>query len=147
MNKQLSTLVALAALSLATPALAVNDLAPANEAKMKIKSAQLGIKSPPSNVCPAQATVSGWIFTTKPGTVQYMLVRKGGSVSGPFSVQSKKAASGYMAQFSRSLNIVSSIDAEYRIAVSNSNGVVSNWAPLKANCTIGLGGNGELQGG
>ncbi|MEO1703036.1 MAG: hypothetical protein AAFR71_13390 [Pseudomonadota bacterium] len=147
MKKCLSTLAALAALALSTPAHAVNDLAPATEGKMKVKSAQLGIKSPASNVCPAQATVTGWIFTTKPGTVNYMLIRKGGSVSGPFAVEAKKAASGYMAQFSRSLNIVTSINAEYRIAVSNSGGVVSNWAPLKANCSIGLGGNGELQGG
>ncbi|MEO1747895.1 MAG: hypothetical protein AAFR27_04635 [Pseudomonadota bacterium] len=147
MNKRLSTLVTAFALALSTPAFAVNDLAPPTEGKMKVKSAQLGIKSPASNVCPAQATVKGWIFTTKPGTVHYMLVRKGGSVSGPFSVQSKKAASGYMAEFSRNLTIGTAIDAEYRIAVSNSGGVVSNWAPLKANCSIGLGGNQELQGG
>ncbi|MEM9999647.1 MAG: hypothetical protein AAF940_02090 [Pseudomonadota bacterium] len=147
MSTRLTALMALGALAIASPAFAGNDLAAPTEGKMKVKSAQLGIQSPATNVCPTTAKMKGWIHTTKAGTVQYMMIRKGGSVSGPFSVQAKKSAGGYMAEFSRTLNIVAAIDAEYRIAVSNSGGIVSNWVPLKANCSIGQGGNNELLGG
>ncbi len=114
----------------------------AQNTKFKVTKAQLAIKSPNVNVCPASAKMAGWIFTNKPGTLQYMIARKGGTVSGPYTVQSKKGANGiHMASFSRSFDVHHKIDAEYRILVGEKYGkTLSNWAPLKASCKIKLGG-------
>jgi hypothetical protein len=108
---------------------------------MKATGAQLAIKSPKVNVCPTPAKMVGWIMTTKPGTVSYMIVRRGGSVSGPFNAEAVPAAKGAMATITRNVTIHDPIDAEYRILVADGTGkVVSNWAPLKASCKIKLGG-------
>ncbi|WP_075996408.1 hypothetical protein [Salaquimonas pukyongi] len=108
---------------------------------LKAVSAQLAIKSPNVNVCPATATMAGWIHTSKPGQVSYMIAKKGGSVSGPFTLQAVKAVNGGMASFSKSFQIHNAINTEYRILVSGSNGkVMSNWVPLTASCKIKLGG-------
>ena len=66
---------------------------------LKAVSAQLAIKSPKVNVCPATATMAGWIQTNKPGPVSYMIARKGGTVSGPFTLQAVEAVNGGMASF------------------------------------------------
>ena len=109
--------------------------------KFKPLSAQLGIKSPATNVCPTTAKMTGWIFTNKPGQVSYMLAKKGGAVSGPFTLEAVKAVQGGMATFSRTVSINQAINADYRILVSGTNGkVLSNWAPLNASCNIQLGG-------
>ena len=133
------TLVATAAV--ATAAFAGNIIAPPANA-LKVTKAQLAIKSPNVNVCPAGAKMIGWIFTNKPGTLEYMIVRKGGQVTGPFQVQSKTGANGlHMASFTRSFQVHHKIDAQYRILIGNKYGkALSNWAPLKASCKIGLGG-------
>jgi hypothetical protein len=97
-------------------------------------SAQLGIISPNGNACPGNAKLTAWIFTNKPGTIDIMLVRKGGSVAGPYSVTTVAAANGKaMGTYSKVLNIVQPIDAEYRVVIGNST-VASNWAPLTAEC-------------
>ena len=130
-----------AAATVATAAFAGNIIAPPANA-LKVTKAQLAIKSPNVNVCPAGAKMTGWIFTNKPGTLEYMIVRKGGQVSGPFQVQSKTGANGlHMASFSRNFQVHHKIDAQYRILIGNKYGkALSNWAPLKASCKIGLGG-------
>ena len=134
------TLLTAAIIALSAPALAGQKLAAPQDGPMSITSAQLAIKSPASNACPASAKLTGWIFASKPGPVSYMIVRKGGAVTGPFKAEAVKAASGAMATISRSFEVTSAIDAEYRILVVGSGGVVSNWAPLKASCKIPLGG-------
>jgi hypothetical protein len=114
--------------------------APGNS-PFKAISAQLAIKSPSVNVCPANAKMAGWIMTNKPGTVSYMIARKGGSVSGPFTLEAVKSVNGGMASFSKVFPVHQAIDAEYRILVSGTDGqVMSNWVPLKASCKIQLGG-------
>ncbi|MFN0265078.1 hypothetical protein ACKTEK_14510 [Tepidamorphus sp. 3E244] len=135
-------LIAAAALTLAvaTPALAGNKLVTPQDGAFKVEKAQLAIKSPNVNACPANAKVAGWIFTNKPGPVTYMMVRKGGQVGAPKTITAKKGPAGYVASFSQTIQIHQAIDAEYRILVSHSGGVVSNWAPLKASCKIPLGG-------
>ena len=140
-NKSITTLVALALVSGSTAAFAGNLIAPP-AAKLKVTKAQLAIKSPIVNVCPAPAKMTGWIFTNKPGTLQYMIVRKGGNVSGPFTIESKTGANGlHMASFTRNFNVHHKIDSEYRILIGNKYGkALSNWAPLKASCKIQLGG-------
>ena len=103
--------------------------------------AMIAIKSPATNACPAQARMKGWIMANKPGTVSYMIARRGGGVSGPFTAQAVPSANGAMATISRDREIVSAIDAEYRILVADGTGnVMSNWAPLRASCKIVLGG-------
>jgi hypothetical protein len=131
-----------AAIAISAPAFAGQKLAAPQDGPMIVKSAQFAIKSPASNACPAPAKSTAWIFTTKPGTVSYMIVRKGGSVAGPFKAEAVKAASGQgaIATVKREFEVKSVIDADYRILVAGSGGVVSNWAPLKASCKIQLGG-------
>ncbi len=132
---------ALAALFVSgNPSNAQNFKAPQPDA-LKATSATLAIKSPASNACPAKATMAGWISTSKPGQISYLLVRKGGSVAGPYTLEAVPSANGAMASFSRELNIDTAINAEYRLLVADGTGkVVSNWAPLKASCKIALGG-------
>ena len=114
--------------------------APVNE-PMKAISAQLAIKSPKVNVCPATATMAGWIHTSKPGPVSYMIARKGGSVTGPFTLNAVEAVNGGMASFSNSFEVHNAVNTEYRILVSGSAGkVMSNWVSLRASCKIKLGG-------
>jgi hypothetical protein len=121
-------------------AAAGNFKAPEAES-FKATGAMIAIKSPASNACPAQARMKGWIMANKPGAVSYMIARKGGGVSGPFQAEAVPSANGAMATISRDMQIVSAIDAEYRILVADGTGkVMSNWAPLKANCSIQLGG-------
>jgi hypothetical protein len=105
----------------------------------KIIKAQLGIKGPTTNICPNEATTTGWVFTDFPGKVQVMIARKGQGVGAPFTIQAKKAANGqYMATFSRKVPIMAPINAEYRLLVSGGSGVMSNWVPLKASCKIAM---------
>ncbi|MBU4531592.1 MAG: hypothetical protein KUA43_15625 [Hoeflea sp.] len=131
-----------AAMLISVPAFAGQKLAAPQDGPMLVKSAQFAIKSPASNTCPAPAKSTGWIFTSKPGTVSYMIVRKGGGVAGPFKAEAVKAASGAgaMATIKRDFEVNSAIDAEYRILVAGSGGIASNWAPLRASCKIQLGG-------
>lgn len=135
-----SIILTAAAIALSAPAFAGQKLAAPQDAPLTVKSAQFAIKSPASNACPAPAKSTGWIFTSKPGSVSYMIARKGGGVAGPFTAQAIKTATGGMATISRNFEVKSAIDTEYRILVAGSGGVVSNWAPLKASCKIKLGG-------
>lgn len=136
-----STLIlASVAIALSAPVFAGQKLVAPQDGPMVVKSAQFAIKSPASNACPAPAKSTAWIFTSKPGTVSYMVLRKGGSVSGPFTAEAVKAPSGALATITRNFEINQAIDTEYRVLVAGSGGVVSNWAPLKASCKILLGG-------
>ena len=131
---------ALVTAAAATSAMAGNKLATPQAPDFKVERAQLAIKSPKTNACPAQARMTGWIFTNQAGPVTYMIVHKPGQVSAPKTIEAVEGPGGYVATFSDVFEITEAIDAEYRILVSNSGGVVSNWAPLHANCTIKLGG-------
>ena len=142
-GKNSKVMMTAAALTIAgIPVVSAGNLAAPTNGPIKVTKAQLGIKSPITNACPTNAKMSGWIFTNKPGTIQYMIAKKGGGVSGPFSIESKKGANGIsMASFSRNLEIHNKINAEYRILVSQKYGkTLSNWVPLKASCKIKLGG-------
>ena len=114
------------------------NLVTPNQPKLKVTKTQLGIKGPITNVCPTTAKMRGWIFTNKPGKLQYMIARKGGTVSGPFSIISKKGSNGVsMATFSRNLSIHHKINAHYRILIgAKYGGKSSYWVPLKASCKI-----------
>lgn len=130
----------LAALSL-NAAMAGTLIAPGAK-PIKVTKAQLAIKGPITNACPTNAKMALWLFTNKPGKVEYMIAKKGGQVSGPYTIQSVKGANGIsMASFSKNLAIHQAIDTEYRILVGKKYGLVmSSWVPLKASCKIQLGG-------
>lgn len=135
------TLLALFATSfVATSALAgPGDFQVGGNGPNKVLKAQYGIKGPKTTTCPTTAETQGWVFTNYAGPVQVMIARKGQGVGAPFTIQAKKAANGqYMATFKRTVNIIGPIDAEYRLLVGGGDGVVSNWVPLKASCSIGV---------
>ncbi len=125
---------------------APGDLLSGGDGPNVVLRAQLGIKGPATNVCPNQATVTGWVFTNYAGPVQVMIARKGQGVGQPVTIEAKPAAGGqFMATYSRTIEIVNPIDAEYRLLVGGGSGVMSNWAPLKASCAIGM-PDAELDG-
>lgn len=134
-------LAATTALSVA-PAMAQQanqDLAPGGGGGNVLR-AQLAIQGPATTVCPNQATMSGWVFTDFAGKVSIMIARKGQGVGAPFIINAVPAANGqHMATFTRAFPIITAIDTEYRLLVGGGDGVVSNWAPLKATCATGLG--------
>lgn len=127
---------ALAAATLASLAGAAQafDLVMPNQGKLVPTSAQLGIISPPDYLCPGQAKLTAWVRTNKPGTVNILIVRKNGSVAGPFSVTTVKGANGIvMGSYSQNIPVATAIDAQYRVVVAGTP-VASNWAPLYADC-------------
>jgi hypothetical protein len=144
-EKRMSRIV-FAAIATAAMALLGNQANAGNFAnpgpqEFKATGAMMAIKSPATNACPAAAKMTGWIMTNKPGTVSYMIARKGGGVSGPYQVNAVPSAEGAMATISRNMEIHQPIDAEYRILVADGTGqVMSNWAPLRASCKVMLGG-------
>ncbi len=115
--------------------------------KLKVTKLQMGIKSPKTATCPAEAQLTAWVFTNKAGDVPIFIARAGGgSVSGPYMVKTKATGNGtFMGTYSRTLQIHQPIDAKYRASAPNYK-QLSNWVPLKASCKIGLGGNNEVLG-
>ncbi|MEP3437724.1 MAG: hypothetical protein ABJN75_13220 [Hoeflea sp.] len=74
----------------ATMILSAIAISAPQDGPMIVKSAQFAIKSPASTACPAPEKSTAWSFTSIPGTVSYMVVRKGGSVSGRFKARPSK---------------------------------------------------------
>lgn len=110
-----------------------------NEAPLKATGVQLAITSPAVNVCPAKAKMAGFIMTTKPGTVEYMIAKKDGGISGPFVAEAVDSVQGGMASFNRDLEINHPVDGAYRLLVAGTDGeVLSDWVPLKASCNMSL---------
>ncbi len=125
--------VLVGALTVAGPASAF-DLKAGTGEKLKPTSVQLGIISPKNNVCPGFGKWTAWVQTNKPGKVDILLVRKGGDVYGPYPVNTVKGANGViLGSYTQALNIVNSVDAEYRVVIPGST-LASNWAPLVADC-------------
>jgi hypothetical protein len=125
-----------AAIALSSVALAggIADFKVGNAGKLVPTSIQLGIISPEDNVCPGNGKLTAWVESNKPGTLNIMIVRKGGNVAGPYAVSTVKGANGLvMGSYTQTLPIHSPVDAEYRVVVAGS-GLTSNWAPLYAEC-------------
>lgn len=135
-----AVLTALMGLSVAQ---AGNIKAP-TEAKMKVTNVTLAIKSPASNACPSAGKMKAWIKTNKPGQVSYFFTRQGQNPSPIKIANAVKMGNNYMVELDQNLSIHHAIDTKYRLFAKGANGqyVKSMWVPLKANCTIGLGGNG-----
>lgn len=105
-----------------------------NATKMKVKSVTLGIKSPAGNVCPGAAKLSVFFRANKKGKISFLLVRKNGNVSGPYTVQTKKYGNEYRASYTKVFNVQTPINTRYRAVVTHSGKKGSRWVPLKANC-------------
>jgi hypothetical protein len=117
------------------------DLVAGGNGPATVLKAQLGIKGPKTAACPNEATAMGWVYTNYAGMVQVMIARKGQGIGAPIMIEAKPAANGqYVAVYSKTFPINGPLDAEYRLLVGGGQGVVSNWAPLKASCSFGLPG-------
>ena len=128
--------IALAALAAATLAgsAAAFDLKAGNSGKLVPTKIQLGILSPADNICPGNGKLTAWVQTNKPGSLDILLVKKGGAVAGPYTVTTVKGANGViMGSYTQNLMVTNPVDAEYRVVVAGTP-VVSNWAPLFADC-------------
>lgn len=123
------------------------DIKAPTEAKMKVTNVTLAIKSPAANVCPSQGKMKAWIKTNKPGQVSYFFARQGQNPSPIKVVNAVKMGGNYMVELEQNLSIHHAIDTKYRLFAKGANGqyAKSMWVPLKANCTIGLGGNVEFK--
>lgn len=109
-------------------------VAPPSPGKLVPTSIQLGIISPPDNICPGNGKLTAWVETNKPGTVDILLVKKGGATAGPYSVTTVKGANGIvMGSYTQNLLVNNPIDAEYRVVVAGTP-IESNWVPLVAEC-------------
>jgi hypothetical protein len=120
------------ALALAAVTTAANafDLKGGGQVKLKTTKVQLGIISPDN--CPGKGTLQAWIFTNKPGTVNIMIVEKGGDVAGPYQVTTVSGSGGtVLGSYKQNLMIQNPIDSEYRVVVVGSD-LHSNWVPLTA---------------
>ena len=110
------------------------DLKAGNSGKLVPTKIQLGIVSPPDNICPGNGKLTAWVQTNKPGTLDILLVKKGGAVAGPYSVTTVKGANGViMGSYTQNLIINNPVDAEYRVVVAGTP-IQSNWVPLVADC-------------
>lgn len=110
------------------------ELKAGGTSKLVPTSIQLGIVPPPANVCPGKGKLTAWVETNKPGTINILLVKKGGAVAGPYPVTTVKGANGIvMGSYTQHLVIDNPIDAEYRVVVAGTP-IQSNWVPLVAEC-------------
>lgn len=143
--KLIAALAVSAAMGLTAQAQAF-DLKKGTGAKLKVTKIQMGIKSPKTNACPANASMKIWVFSNKAGKVPVYIAKAGGtSVAGPYMVNTKATGNGtFMGTYSKTLKIHQPINAKYRASAPNFK-KLSNWVPLKATCKIKLGGNGQLQ--
>ncbi len=123
----LALALAFAAVTTAASAL---DLKAGGQVKLKTTKVQLGIISPDN--CPGKGTLQAWVFTNKPGTVNIMIVEKGGDVAGPYQVTTVSGSgSTVLGSYKQNLMISQPIDSEYRVVVVGSD-LHSNWVPLTA---------------
>lgn len=129
-----SGLVALVALAAATGGAQALDLKAGGAGKLTVTKAQLGIIPPSTGICPAGAKLTAWVFTNKPGTVQIMLVRGDGQVTGPYPVTTVAGSGGVVVgSYKTKKKIIKPIDTQYRVVVAGSD-VGSNWVPLTYGC-------------
>ena len=125
-----------AAIALSSVALAggIGDVKVGSPTKLVPTQIQLGIISPAENACPGKGKLTAWVQSNKPGTINIMIVKQGGSVAGPYAVNTVKGANGIvMGSYTQNLIITNPVDAKYRVVVAGT-AVVSNWAPLLADC-------------
>ncbi len=131
MIRMLKSGLALALALAAVPTVAnAFDLQAGGQVKLKTTKVQLGIISPDN--CPGKGTLQAWVFTNKPGTVNIMIVEKGGDVAGPYAVTTVSGSGNtVLGSYKQNLMINHPIDSEYRVVVVGSD-LHSNWVPLTA---------------
>lgn len=125
----MTALVALTAMGGAAQAL---DLKVGTGKKLVPTQAQLGIIAP--NSCPGNAKMTAWVKTNTTGKVNFFIVRKQGTVYGPYTANAVQGSGGvYLATMTQNIAISTDINAQYRVVVPGTN-VASNWVPLNVDC-------------
>jgi hypothetical protein len=98
---------------------------------MQVKDVTLAIQSP--NGCGA-AKMAVFFRANKKGPITFLLVRDTGTVSGPYTVQTKEYGNEYRASWVKNFNLATSISTKYRAVVTHSGKPGSRWVPMKAKC-------------
>jgi hypothetical protein len=124
------------------PVADVDDLKPGQ--KFKVRSADLGIHKPQSNVCPTTAQINARFETNFDGKVTFIYRQASGGKSLPITVTSKKMPNGkFFAVHNQVVDIKKAMDTKYMVEVVGK-GIISDWESLNVPCKIGLGGDGGL---
>lgn len=124
------------------PTADVDDLKPGQ--KFKVRSADLGIHKPQSNVCPTTAQINARFETNFDGKVTFIYRQAGGGKSAPITVKSKKMPNGkFFAVHNQVVDIKKAMNTKYMVEVVGK-GIISDWKSLNVPCKIGLGGGGGL---
>jgi hypothetical protein len=124
------------------PVADTDDLKPGQ--KFKVRSANLVVHTPPSNVCPSEGALTAQFETNFDGKVTFIYRKAGGGKSKPITVMSKKLGNGkFMADHSQPVPVAKATDTKYMVEVVG-RGIISEWEAFKAPCKIGLGGGGGL---
>lgn len=127
-------LAATVALSSVALAGGIGDFKVGSPGKLVPTKVQLGIIPPANNVCPGKGLLTAWVQTNHAGTVNILIVKKGGNVAGPYAIETTQGSGGvFMGSYAQKLTILNPIDAEYRVVVQGST-LASNWVPLQADC-------------
>lgn len=103
---------------------------------MKALSSQIGIKGPKTKLCPTTASMTAWIRTNKAGKIGFRIMRKDGPVGAMIFATAVKSGNGYMATYTKKIEITGPVNQAYAIVIPGSAGAESNFAPLKASCSI-----------
>lgn len=142
LGKYTALTVVIVAGTITTAAIASNKaFKPVEAGPAVAQSAHLEVRSPRLNVCPAKASMNGWIRTSRPGPVTYMIARKNGALNGPFTTNAVQSVNGAMASFSREFDILKPTESQYQVVIiADGQKVASNWASLQANCRLTLQG-------
>jgi hypothetical protein len=124
------------------PTADVDDLKPGQ--KFKVRSADLGIHKPQSNVCPTTAQINARFETNFDGKVTFIYRQAGGGKSAPITITSKKMPNGkFFAVHNQVVDIKKAMNTKYMVEVVGK-GIISGWESLNVPCKIGLGGGGGL---
>ncbi|MEO8667110.1 MAG: hypothetical protein ABI399_01225 [Bauldia sp.] len=132
--------LAAAAFALTATASFAQNFADPQPVPFKVEKAQLGIKGPITKVCPNKATLTAWFFASKPGAVTFRYRKPGGGKSNWITINTKKGAGGInLATHVQVAELTKPTETKYMVEVKGYP-VISPWVPLKASCSIGLGG-------
>ncbi len=126
----------------ASPVVDIDDMT--TGPKFKVKSANLVVHKPPSNVCPSKGALTAQFVTNFDGKVTFIYRQAGGGKSQPITVKSKKMPNGkFMAVHVQHVPVSKATDTKYMVEVVGK-GIISDWEDFKVPCKIGHGGNDEL---
>lgn len=102
---------------------------------LEVSKVQFGIKVNKYGKCPRAAIMKIWAHTDGPGPVIFQIVGANGVKTGNLNATAVKGAAGtHLATYTRNITISTNVDTSYMAAELGSH-EMSNWVPLKANCS------------